>query len=103
MQIFAGSGLQISTKGKQYLDAALGSRILVEEFVRQKVLAWIIDIRQLAEAVLIQSQAAYVPYIHQLLSRWSSLLCTIPDIQDLENFIHQIIIPAVPGHPQCSK
>lgn len=36
-EIFAGSGITISTKGNRHLGAALGSRTFVEEFVSKKV------------------------------------------------------------------
>ena len=52
-------------------------------------------------------RAAYAAYVHGLSSRWSYLLRTIPDIDDLlqplENAIHQHLIPALIGRPPCSS
>ena len=82
-EIFAGSGITISTKGNRHLRAALGSRTFVEEFVSKKVATWITDVKQLAKIAHTQPQAAYAAYIHGLSSRWLFLLHTVPDMQDL--------------------
>ena len=62
---------------------------------------------KLAEVALSQLHAEYAAYVHGLPSRWSYLLRTIPDIDDLlqplENTIHQHLIPALTRRPPCSS
>ena len=47
--------------------------------------------------------AAYAAFTHGLFSRWSYLMCAIPDIKDflqpLGDVIHQSFIPALFGRP----
>ena len=54
-----------------------------------------------------QPHAAYAAYVHGLSSRWSYLVRTISDIDDLlqplENAIHQHLIPALTERPPCSS
>ena len=71
-----------------------------------KVLGWTKEIEHLAKVAVSQPHAAYAAFTHGLSSRWTYLLRTIPDIQDLllplENAIHQSLIPALTGRPPCS-
>ena len=72
-----------------------------------KVQDWVKEIQQLAKAAVSQPHAAHAAFTHGLSSRWSCLLRTIPDIQDLllplENAIHHHFIPALTGRPPCSS
>ena len=106
-QTFAGTDVHITTHGKRHLGAALGSKSFTEEYVSNKVQRWTKDIINLAKVAISQPHAAYAAYIHGLSSRWSYLMRTVPDIDDLlqplENAIHQHLIPALTGRPPCSS
>ena len=105
-QLFADTNVHITTHGKRHLGAALGSKTFTEEYVSAKVLGWTKEIEHLAKVAVSQPHAAYAAFTHGLSSRWTYLLRTIPDIQDLllplENAIHQSLIPALTGRPPCS-
>ena len=105
-QLFADTNVHITTHGKRHLGAALGSKTFTEEYVSAKVLGWTKEIEYLAKVAVSQPHAAYAAFTHGLSSRWTYLLRTIPDIQDLllplENAIHQSLIPALTGRPPCS-
>ena len=106
-ELFADTEVHITIQGKRHLGAAIGSRTFTEEYVCNKVQTWSDEIKWLAKVATSQPHAAYAAFTHGLSSRWSYLLRTIPDIQDLmiplENEIHQTFIPAVTSRPPCSK
>ena len=106
-RLFADTDVHVTTNGKRHLGAALGSKTFTEEYVSAKVQDWVKEIQQLAKAAVSQPHAAHAAFTHGLSSRWSYLLRTIPDIQDLllplENAIHHHFIPALTGRPPCSS
>ena len=106
-EAFTYTYVHTTTHGKRHLGAALGSKTFTEEYVKDKVQGWTKDITKLAKVALSQPHAAYTAYVHGLSSRWSYLLRTIPDIDDLlqllENAIHQHLIQALTGRPPCSS
>ena len=103
---FADTDVLITTHGKRHLGAALGSKSFAEEYVSNKVEGWTKDVKNLAQIALSQPHAAYAAFIHGLSNRWSYLVRTIPDIEDLlqplENAIQLHLIPALTGRPPCS-
>ena len=106
-ELFAGTGINITTEGKRHLGAAVGPRSYTKEYVADKVRKWSEEIKQLANVAQTQPYAAYCAYTHGLSSRWSFLSRTIPDISDLlqplEEAIQQHLIPALTGRPPCSR
>ena len=106
-ELFAGTGINITTEGKRHLGAVVGSRSYTKEYVAGKVRKWLEEIKQLANIAQTQPHAAYCTYTHGLSSRWSFLSRTIPDISDLlqplEEAIQQHLIPALTGRPPCSR
>ena len=46
--IFAGTGVQITTQGRRHLGAALGCRSFVESFVSDQVNKWVEELRTLS-------------------------------------------------------
>ena len=106
-ELYAGTGINITTEGKGHLGAAVSSRSFTEEHITAKVLKWSDEIKQLADMARTQPHAAYCAYTHGLSSRWIFLSRTIPDIADLlqplEEAIQQHLIPILTGHPSCSS
>ena len=47
--VFAGTGIKITTEGRKHLGAALGQRSYLEEYVGSKVKEWISEVNLLAE------------------------------------------------------
>ncbi len=80
VEVFAGTGINITTEGKRHLGAAIGSRSYTEVYVTDKVRKWSDEINLLAKIAQTQPHAAYCAYTHGLSSRWSFLSRTIPDI-----------------------
>ena len=104
-QAFADTGIQITTEGKRHLEAALGFHTFINEYVGNKVHQWTEEVKWLAHVANSQSHATYAAFVHGLVGRWTYVLRTIPDIQDLlplEIAIQQHYIPALTGLPPCS-
>ena len=99
--LFSGTGIQITIQGQKHLGAALGTRTFIEEFVRSKVASWVTEIENLSEIAKFQPQAAYAAFTHGLTSRWTFLMRTIPDIEELlqplEDAIRHHFLPAITG------
>ena len=83
--IFSCTDIQITTSGARdrHLGAVIGSMEFRESYVANKVKTWIEEIRVLAEIALTQPHAIYAAFVHVVMSRWSFVSRTIPDIQHL--------------------
>jgi len=98
---FADSGIRITSEGRPYLGAAIGSDSFVNSFVADKVEGWVEEVTQLARFAESQPHAAYCAFTHGLSSRWLYVSRTVPsesdNFQPLENVIRQVFIPALTG------
>ena len=84
-ELFSGTGVNITTEGKQYLGAALGT----EAFEEDKVKEWTSKIKHLSQIAKTQPHAAYSALTHGLSSEWTFLFRTIPNITDLVEPLEQ--------------
>jgi len=102
--IFSGTDVNVTTAGRPYLGAAIGSTTYIQEFVCDKVVAWSEEIIQLAKFAQVQPHAAYSAFTHGLSSHWLYACRTMPNIsqllQPLEDKIRLVLIPALTG---CSS
>ena len=98
---FQGTGVMITTRGQRHLGAALGDRTFVEEYVVDKVSGWVKEIEELSTIAKFQPQAAHTVLIHGLMQRWTFLMRTIPDaeelFQPLEAAIQHQFLPVLTG------
>ena len=102
-RIFAGSGVNITSDGRPYLGAAIGSQEFIEGYVRSKVQAWSADLSHLSEIALSQPHAAFSALTHGLLSKWTYLSRVIPNISHLliplDSVLRSDLLPALTGRP----
>ena len=100
--IFAGSGVNITSDGRPYLGAAIGSEKFVEEYVKSKVESWMSNTTLLSEIAKSQPQAAFSALMHGLLSKWTYFSRVVPNIshllEPLNNIIQSNLIPLT-GRP----
>ena len=105
-EMFAGTGINITTEGRKYLGAALGSRSYLEQYVGGKVEDWVAEVMRLAGFARSQPQASYAAFPFGLRHRWTYFMRTLPDIenllQPLERAISDVLIPSLIGH-NCSE
>lgn len=100
-ELFAGTGVNITTEGKRHLGAALGPRSFVTTYVQAKANKWVATIHELTKIAKTQPHVAYSAFTHGLAGKWTYFLRTIPDIahllQPLEDTIRHKFIPALTG------
>ena len=105
-EMFAGTGVNITTEGRKHLGAALGSRSYLEHYVGGKVEYWVGEVTRLAEFARSQPQASYAAFTFGLRHRWTYFMRTLPDIetllQPLERAISDVLIPSLIGR-NCSE
>ena len=105
-EMFAGTGINITTEGRKHLGAALGSRSYLEHYVGDKVEDWVGEVTRLAEFARSQPQARYAAFTFGLRHRWTYFMRSLPDIetllQPLERAISDVLIPSLIGR-NCSE
>ena len=101
--IFANSGVNITTHGRPYLGAPLGSPEFIEEYISSKVEEWTASIAILSEIAVSQPHAAYSALTHGLSNKWSYLSRVTPNISHLLNpldvTLKAKLLPALTGRP----
>ena len=104
--IFADSGVNITSNGRSYLGAVIGSQEFAAEYVRSKVSDWSSKVALLGEIAKTQPHAAYSALTHGLLSKWTYLSRVIPNIADklspLDDVLRSDLLPALTGRPPPS-
>ena len=100
--LFAGTSLRITTEGRPYLGAPLGSPEFKSIFLQERVCQWWNDIIQLSNFASSQPHAAYSAMIHGLSSRWTFLTRTVCDLSSqlapLEEAIRLHLLPKLCLH-----
>ena len=82
-ELFGDTAINISTQGQKHLGAVLGSRTHLEDYVKGKVGDWVEQLAKLAEFAAANPQTSYAAFTFGLKHRWSYLLRTLPDIEEL--------------------
>ena len=99
----ANSGINITTEGRPYLGAAIGTEKYMEEHVKSKVAKWAENITILSSFAKTQPHASYAALTHGLMSKWTYLSRVMPAIgqllQPLDECIQANLIPAPTGRP----
>ena len=98
---FEGLGIQLTTQGRQYLGAPIGSKEFVELSVKKKVDAWAANVEKLASIAKTHPHAAYAAYCHGLRHRWKFIMSTTPIdgvmFTPLEVAIRNHLLPSISG------
>ena len=82
-ELFAGTAINVITEGQRHLGSALGSRSSLEEYVNDKVVDWVNEVKRLAEFAVSQPQACFAAFTFGLKHRWTYFLRTLPDMDTL--------------------
>ena len=90
-QLFQGTGVVITPEGKRHLGSAIGSHSFVESYVEGKVSEWKRELEHLSEIAMTQPQAAYATLTHGLVSKWTYLARTTPNIDALLKSREEVI------------
>ena len=96
----------MTSNGRPYLGAAIGSWDYVAGQVESKVNEWTSNIQCLATIAMTHPHAAYTALTHGLMSKWTYLSRTIPDIgpllRPLDDALRSVPFPALTGRPPPS-
>ena len=90
-EAFHTIGVQITSQGKRYLGAALGTASFVEAYVGLQVDKWVLEIERLASIASSQPHAAYTAFTHGLAASWNYVSCIILNIGDLPDSVKKAI------------
>ena len=100
-EIFADTGVNVTATGTRHLGAVLGTPTFVEQYVREKVCTWSLEVTRLAGIARTEPHAAYCAFTHGLAGQRTYLCRTVPAIapllQPLEDTIQSDFLPALLG------
>ena len=82
-EIFANTGVTITTRGERHMGAVIGTTQFKKEYVKGKVEKWVKDIEELANIAKDEPQAALSSFTKAISHRWTYVQRTIPDISNL--------------------
>ena len=103
VEAFADTDVKVTSTGRPYLGAALGTEEYIQEFVTNKVQQWTGELEQLATISHSQPHAAHAAFTHGMTSKWTYLTRTMsgigPNLLPLETIIKTKLIPALTGRP----
>jgi hypothetical protein len=79
-EIFKDTGVEIITEGTRMLGSVIGNQNFIDSYVDNKVADWVSELRVLADMAKVEPQAAYACLTHGLLSKYTFLMRTTPNI-----------------------
>ena len=95
--------MKVTSEGRPYLGAALGTEEYIQAFVTDKVQQWAGELEQLATIARTQPHAVHAAFTHGMTSKWIYLTRTMPGIGPnllpLEVIIRTKLTPALTGRP----
>ena len=101
--VFMGTGVQVTSSGRPYLGAALGSTTFIDSFTEQRVDEWIQGVSRLSSFAETQPHASYAAFAHGYLSKWNYFFRTTPNISNrlspLESAVRSHFLPKLVLHP----
>ena len=101
---FQGTEVAITTEGRKLLGAAIGTDSFVDNYIQLKVSEWTLEVEQLSNIATTQPHAAYSAFTHGLISKWTYLARTVPNVEThmkpLEEAIRLKLLP-LPHWPEC--
>ena len=96
--VFRDTQVNITTEGKPHLGIALGSQPYIDQNVVHK---WSEELSRLSTIANTQPHAAFAALTHGMVSKWTYISRTIPNVghrlQPLEDIIRMKLIPALTG------
>ena len=100
---FADTDVHITTEGRPYLGAPLGSEAFKTTFCNARVEAWASEMRELANVAEAEPQAVYAALVFGYRHRWTFLMrvsSCAPDVfEPLESSLRSVLFPALLGVP----
>ena len=82
-EVFANTAINITSEGRTYLGAPIGTSAYCEAFILAKVASWSSELQQLMQITQSDPHAAYAAFTHGLSSHWLYTSKTTPSISYL--------------------
>ena len=79
-EVFAGTGIQITTEGQRHLGAVIGSPTFKDKYVTEKIDGWIDELKVLEKIAKVEPHVAFAAYIFGFQHKYTYVMRTIPDI-----------------------
>ena len=103
LEIFAGTGIKVTTEGRKYLGGFVGTKQGAEDYVQELRDEWIEQLEVLTDIAKSEPQAAYAGFTAGFQHKMTYFIRTIPDLAEilkpLDDFINDKFIPAITeGH-----
>ena len=99
--LFSNIQINITSEGRPYLGAALGTQEYVRVYMSEKVRKWIDELNTLSTIAATQPHAAFATFIHRFVHKFRFICWVCPDtehlLQSLEESIRSRFIPAITG------
>ena len=80
---FEGTNVNVTSEGRPYLGAAIGTKEFIQHYIKSKVCEWSSDVETLMFIAKTQPLATYSAFTHGLSNKWSYLSRTISGIGPL--------------------
>ena len=81
MDLFQNTEIVVCRNGIKYLSAAIRIPTFVKSFLREKVNAWVNEVKSLLKIAIDQAQATCAAFTHSIKSHWNYLMRTMPEIE----------------------
>ena len=89
------TNISVTTRGKRHLGVAIGSGDFATEYISRKVEEWCKELMSLlAKIAESQPHAVFATFNHGMISKWTYVCRTIPEIDDLLWPLDEVIIPS---------
>ena len=100
-ELFAGTGVIITTEGVRYLGSPIGTDEFKNNFASKKINEWVDQVKTLSTIAATEPQCAYSGFTFGLSKKWLFLMRTTEGIEEqfapLEHVIKTSFIPALMG------
>ena len=67
---FEGTNVNVTSEGRPYLGAAIGTKEFIQHYIKSKVCEWSNDVETLTFIAKTQPYAAYSAFTHGLSNKW---------------------------------
>ena len=98
---FACTTVNVTSEGRPYLGAALGTEDYMQSFVANKVQGWADELELLSIIAQSQPHAAHAAFTHGMTSKWSYLTRTMPNLGHCLSPREAVI--RTPAHRQTTR
>ena len=91
-EVFTDIEIQITSSGKRHLGAVIGTTNYKEEYINEKIIMWLSEIRMLCQIAKSEPQSAYTRFTTGLKHKITYYMRTVPKIGHLLQQLDDLIL-----------